>query len=328
MHFLNILSKSFTVCLIVIGFTHVAAFGQTEASTPLQANIVDTSAKPRPFAEGIVSTPYTEWATSFTPDGKTVYFSRGAIYWTMCFSKLVDGNWTRPKVVNISGRWTDTDPFITPDGKQLFFISNRPLNGMPQDKPQANYHIWYSNKLSGDDWSEPHHLDSAINLKGGNNFGISVNRAGDLYFCSRDREGHAGMSSYCAKWLGDHFDKPNLLPLRGNEEVQDPFIASDGSYLLFESGADLYICYKSGNDWSPAQNLGKKVNNGDYNSSPCVSPDGKMLYYSTGRVQGFIKKRDPKGHALDYDAVEEESKSIFNGVDNILMIPVNIKTVQ
>ena len=209
-------------------------------------------------------------------------------------------------------------------GKRIFFISNRPPEDAPKDKPQSNYHIWYANKLSGDDWGQPHHLDTAINLKGGNNFGISVSRSGDLYFCSRDRGGHSGMSSYCAKWLGDHFDKPKLLALRGNEEIQDPFIAPDESYLIFESGADLYICFRNGGQWSAAQNLGKQVNNGDYNSSPCVSPDGKMLYYSSGRIRGFFKKRDPKDPPLNYDELLTEMQSIFNGQDNIFMIPINL----
>ena len=287
-------------------------------------SIVDTAAKPQAFASGIVTTPYTEWATSFTPDGKTVYFSRGAIYWTMCYSKQVDGKWTKPHVVNISGKWTDTDPFITPDGRKMFFISNRPLEAGPQDKHQPNYHIWYADHLSGDDWSAPHYLDTAINQKGVSNFGISVSRSGDLYFCSRDRGGHNGMSSYSAKWMGDHFDKPQLLALRGNEEVQDPFIAPDESYLMFESGPDLYICYKKDNGWSEAQKLGANVNNGDYNSSPCISPDGKMLYYSSGRIKGLFKPRDPKGKPLNYDELTEEMNSVFNGQDNILMVPVNI----
>ncbi len=325
MQFLYILVREIILGVIIAWCAVMTTFGQIMPQpAPLPANIIDTNSKAKVFAEGIVSTPYTEWATSFTPDGKTVYFSRGAVYWTMCFSKMVDSKWGKPQVVNISGRWTDTDPFITPDGKRIFFISNRPPQGMPQDKPQANYHIWYADKLSGDEWAEPHHLDTAINLKGGNNFGISVSSSGDLYFCSRDRGGHSGMSSYCAKWLGDHFDKPKLLALRGNEEIQDPFIAPDERYLIFESGPDLYICYKNGEGWSPAQNLGKQVNNGDYNSSPCISPDGKMLYYSTGRIQGFYKKRNPKDTALNYDELQKESEGIFNGMDNILMIPVNI----
>jgi len=320
---MQFLTKAFIINTIFICSAAAQAFCQNTQPAPLMAKIIDTASNPQVFADGIVSTPYTEWATSFAPDGKTVYFSRGAVYWTICFSKMINGAWTRPKVANISGRWRDTDPFITPDGKRMFFISNRPPEGMPQDKPQTNFHIWYADKFLNGDWAPPHYLDTVINSKAGSNYGISVNKAGDLYFCSRDREGHSGMSSYCAKWMGDHFGKPELLALRGNEEVQDPFIAPDASYLIFESGADLFIVYKNGNGWSPAENLGPKVNNGDYNSSPCISPDGKMLYYSSGRIRGFYK-RDPVHHALNYDELEKEMNSDFNNQPNILVIPVNI----
>ncbi|MEP6613962.1 MAG: hypothetical protein ABJA76_18800 [Mucilaginibacter sp.] len=319
MHYLYWLVKAVVPGIIITWCSPSSAFSQTT-----QANIIDTAAHPQLFADGVVSSPYTEWATSFNPDGKTVYFSRGAVYWTICSSKMINGAWAKPAVVNISGRWRDTDPFIAPDGKRMFFISNRPAAGMPQDKPQPNFHVWYAERLKGDEWSTPHYLDTAINTKAASNYGISVNRAGDLYFCSRDREGHAGMSSYFSKWLGDHFDKPKLLALRGSEEVQDPFIAPDASYLIFESGPDLYICYKNGDGWSPAENLGPKVNNGDSNSSPCISPDGKTLYYSSSRIRGFYK-RDPVNHALNYEELEKEMNSDFNNQPNILMVPVNIK---
>ncbi|MCO5949156.1 hypothetical protein [Mucilaginibacter flavidus] len=319
MHYLHWLVKAVVLGIIITWCAVLSAFSQN-----IQADIIDTAANPHLFADGVVSSPYTEWATSFTPNGKTVYFSRGAVYWTICSSKMINGAWARPTVVNISGRWRDTDPFITPDGKRMFFISNRPPEGMPQNKPQPNFHVWYAERLAGDEWGVPHYLDTAINSKMASNYGISVNRAGDLYFCSRDREDHAGMSSYCAKWLGGHFDKPKLLVLRDKEEVQDPFIAPYGRYILFESGPDLYICYKNGDGWSPAENLGPKVNNGDSNSSPCISPDGKTLYYSSSRIRGFYK-RDPVNHALNYEELEKEMNSDFNNQPNILMVPVNIK---
>jgi Tol biopolymer transport system component len=316
MYFLNWLSRQ-----IVLGVI-VTWCGMPSVRAQTIAGIIDTAARPAVFADGVVSTPYSEWATSFMPDGKTVYFSQGGIFWTICYSKMVNGKWVRPKVANISGRWNDTDPFITPDGKRMYFISNRPPAGMPQDKHQPDYHIWFTERLNGDEWGEPHRLDSIINLKGVSNYATSVSKAGDLYFCSRDREGHKGMESYYARWLGDHFDKPQLLALRGTEETQDPFIAPDGSYILFESGPDLYISFKDGDNWAAAQNLGKQVNNGDFNSSPSVSPDGKMLYYSTGRIQGFYK-RDPK-RSLNYDELEKEMKSNFNSESNILVIPINL----
>jgi hypothetical protein len=131
------------------------------------------------------------------------------------------------------------------------------------------------------------------------------------------------MNSYYAKWLGDHYDTPKLLAPNGEQEISDPYIAPDESYLIFVNGNDLYISFRQGDDWSAGQNLGPQVNNGDGNFDPTVSPDGKMLYYASARIQGFYK-RDQKGHALDYDGLLKEMQNIFNGNSNILMIPINV----
>lgn len=310
----NRLPKKLILSLALCCFIRISASCQ---------NTIDTSSGPGVFAEGIVSTPYTEWATSFTPDGKTVYFSQGAVYWTMCFSKNVNGKWMKPQVVNISGQWGDTDPFVSPDGKRLFFISNRPISGTPQDKRQPGYHIWYANRLSDDKWSGPNRLESPVNLDGVSNYAPSVSISGDLFFCSRGREGHEGMASYFAKWLGDHYDQPRLLALNGKEETQDPFVAPDERYLIFVSGNDLFICFRNGNNWSAAQNIGPQVNNGDSNSSPYVSSDGKTLYYSSSRTKGFYK-RNSKDHTMSYDELVTEMQSIFNSQPNILTVPIEI----
>lgn len=322
--FLSWLSKELVYGIIITWCSVFSAFGQTNPAATERPDIVDTAAKPMVFAEGVVSTPYTEWATSFTPDGNTVYFSQGAIYWTICFSKRVDGKWTKPEVANISGKWVDTDPFISPDGKRMIFMSNRPLPGAAQDKHQPNYHLWYADLIADNKWGEPVHLPAPINMEGVNNYAPSISSSGTLFFCSRDREGHAGMSSYSAKWLGDHFDQPKLLALNGKEETQDPFVAPDESYIVFVSGNDLYISYRNADGYTTGQKLGKPVNNGDSNSSPCISRDGKMLYYSSSRMQGMFTKRDPKNKALDYDGLVKEMNTVFNGQDNILVIPVDI----
>ena len=317
MQFLYWLSREVAIGVIITLCSIFQVFSQAS-----QPNIVDTASRPKVFAEGAISTPYSEWATSFTPDGNTVYFSRGAIYWTVCYSKLVNGKWGRPVVAAFSGRYNDTDPFVSPDGKRMFFISNRPFEA-GEDKPQKNYHIWYADLISGDEWSAPKHIDAPVNLAASNNYAPSVSSSGTLFFCSRNREGNKGMGGYAAKWLGDHYDKPQQLVLLGKEDVQDPFTAPDESYVVFLSGNDLYYCPKNGNEWGAAQKLGPQVNNGDSNSSPYVSRDGKMLYYSSSRVQGFYK-RDLQAKPLNYDELEAENKSIFNSEGNILVIPVKI----
>jgi Tol biopolymer transport system component len=285
--------------------------------------IIDTNAKAEAFAPGIVSSPFTEWATSFTPDGNTVYFSRGAIYWTIVYSTRKNGRWEKPVVASFSGRWRDTDPFVTPDGNRLFFISYRPLDGLPADKPVASAHIWYADRLSENNWGPPHCLDTLVNINGTGNYAPSVSGKGTLFFCSRDREGHSGMNSYYAEWKGDRYGKPQLIKFDGLAESQDPFIAPDESYIVFLSGNDLYMAGRKDNGWASPEKLCAAVNNGDGNSSPYVSPDGKTLYYSSNRIQGFYK-RDPQHHALNYEELVKENESIFNSQGNILMIPIHL----
>jgi len=312
-------SKRLIAGLLVICSAGFTALCQTAQPNP----VIDTASKPEVFAPGIVSTPFEEAAATFSPDGNTVFFYQGTIYNSVCFSKKVNNKWTRPQVAPFSGQYSDWDPFLSPDDKRLFFVSGRPLDDQSV-KPKKRIHLWYADHLAGDTWSAPHLVDAAFNMDSVNNFAPSISSSGTLCFCSRGRDGHAGMGSYYAKWLGDHYDTPKLLTLFGNEETQDPFIAPDESYIIFVSGDELYISFRQGNDWSSGKKLGPQVNDGDSIWDPTVSPDGKMLYYTSARVNGFYK-RDPKGPALNYNDLEKEMQSIFNGRGNILMIPINLK---
>lgn len=306
-----------TAAISSLTFLAIPAFCQTNA-----ANIIDSTAMPQLFAPGILSTPYSEWSTSFTPDGQTVYSAQGGAYWTIIFSQKVKGQWTKPRVAAFSGRYNDTDPFVAPDGNRLFFVSNRPLPGMPPDIPLKQASLWYVNRLSPDSWGAPQHLDSAINLAGVANYAPSVSSKGTLFYCSRRKE-LKGMQSFYTRWQDDHYGMPQQLIIKGAAEIQDPFIAPDESYLVFLNGKDLFISFKNNGEWSEAQNLGPAVNNGDNNSSPHVSGDGKTLYYSSGRVKGLYK-RDLSKPALNYDQLVRENSGPFNSDSNILMIPIHL----
>jgi hypothetical protein len=281
MNFLTKIFKSCALNVAIISFTGFAGLSQTTA--PGYENIIKPGVKPVIFALGVISTR-EEFAPSFTPDGNTVYFTGASskIY----FSKLVNGKWRKPVVAAFSGRWEDMDPFISPDGKRLFFSSYRPLDGAPQDKPQKNAHIWYVDHVSGDNWLAPHHLEAPVNLEGVDNYAPSVSRSGTLCFFSPRRDVNYKRKSYYTKWLGDHYDEPKPILLR--DTVKDTFIAPDEHYLLFACGHDIYISYRNGQGWAAAEKLGAQVNNGAANYSPYVSSDGKRLYYSADKAKGIL----------------------------------------
>jgi hypothetical protein len=99
--------------------------------------LIDTANKVHPqlFGEGVISTPFREWTTTFTPDGQTVYFSQGNLRYAIIYSEQVKGKWQKPKLAPFSGRWSDTDPFISTDGNRLYFCSNRPADQNPASIP-------------------------------------------------------------------------------------------------------------------------------------------------------------------------------------------------
>ena len=309
--------NGFVFGLIVTCGTVLPVLGQNNQP----ASIIDTAAKAQVFAPGIVSSPFEDAAATFSPDGNTVYFFQGTIYNTVCFSKKENGKWGTPQVVSFSGRWSDWDPFLSPDGKRIFFVSNRPLTDSDQNKPQRKTHIWYADKLAGDSWAAPKYITGPFNLDGIGNYAPSVSNLGTLCFFSPARDKTVA-KSYYAKWLGGHYSEIKELAINGANEVGDPFIAPDESYIIFVSGNDLYISCRNGEGWTTGQKLGPQVNDGNSNFDPTVSPDGKTLYYSSARVKGFYKRAPNK--ALNYSEAQAEMQSIFNGRSNILMIPINI----
>jgi len=316
--------KYFTGCLvalIIISIIPPAVFGQDNVGFP--NNIMDSTAKVTPFAPGVVSTRYDEGATSFSPDGKTVYFTMGSVYSTICFSKNVDGKWTRPQVASFSGRWNDMDAFVSPDGKKLFFASTRPVPGSADGKPNNHAELWYAENTGGDNWGAPRLLDTAVNTGNYNTYAPSVSSDGTLYWCCPNRDGSKGMQGYYAVWHGDHYEPSKLLSITGVTHIQDPFIAPNGKYLVFLNGQALFVSMWLQGAWSPAVKFGPPVSMGDYVGSPYVSRDGKTLYFTTSRIHGFYK-RDPLNHALDFDELIKENDSLFNGGGNILQVPVNL----
>jgi Tol biopolymer transport system component len=275
------------------------------------------------FAPGIVSTGQIDRCAWFTPDGNEFYFSViGEAASFIAFMKREENKWTRPQMAPFSGRYMDGDFSLSPDGKQLYFTSNRPVNGKinPDD-----YNLWIVSKTKTG-WSEPKKLDISLNIHDNEYYPYSpsVTKDGTLYFYCRGKGSSGNWDIYYSRFVKGKYTKPERVSdsINSSNWDFDPYIAPDESYLIFSSvnreggygGSDLYISSRNKDgSWTETKNLGDKVNSSGWEICPGLSPDGKYLFFGSNR---YINRSYPET-PMTYDEIikilNKEKNSPGNG---------------
>lgn len=260
---------------------------------------------PELFAPGIVSSIWGLHSTAaFSPDGNIVMWAPmieipGRLYSIggILMSERKKGRWTIPHFTLFTGDEEGDVPFFSPDGKRVYFMSATPLPGDPQSRKER---IWYVNRTA-EGWSDPKPVDASVNDYP-HHWQISVDADHTIYFSSSVPEGYGEGDIYCSKFVDGKWQKPQNLgpPINTDKGEGMPFIAPDGSYLLFSRTYNLYISYrKEDGGWTEPVNLGTPINSPGIDICPMVTPDGKYLFFLSQRGgeshiwwvdAGFIKK--------------------------------------
>ena len=252
---------------------------------------------PQTFAQGIVTTDYyNHCSISMSPDGSEIFWAMAPVDSTLRIysSKIVNGVWTPPEIVSFTRKEGGDCPFISPDGKKMFFNSNRPIT--PQGSRRER--VWCVERKSGG-WGTPTPLGPEINAEH-LHWQTSVDKKGNLCFGS-ERSGSKGRDDvFMAEYINGTYKKPVSLPSEINSEEHEgcPFISPDGGYIIFARNG-LRISYKQKDgSWSKSKSLGLLFDG----ICPYISPDGKYLFYLTmGRATDvkwvsadFLEKLRPK----------------------------------
>jgi Tol biopolymer transport system component len=280
------------------------------------------------FAPGVVSTSLDELNAVFTPDGRELFFSISSPddgMGTIVSSRLGTTGWSTPVVASFSGQFSDYDPFITTDGKRLFFISNRPKSAATYSS--RDYDI-YIVERTGSGWSAPRNLGAPINTERPEWY-PSVASDGTLYFSAFREGGQGSYDLYRAKPSANGYDTPQNLGagVNGPGAEIDNFVAPDQRYVIFATAGrpddlgrgDLYISYQRDGVWGTAEHLPAPINSSAREYTPGVSPDGKFFYWTSKR--GFADH--PLTRNLGVRELRDSIASIRNGLGNIYRIPIN-----
>lgn len=283
----------------------------------------------RVFAEGVVSTADHEDSPGFDRDGRTVYWAYGLpILSTIVFSRFEGGRWTEPEAAGFSGRYHDRDPFVSPDGRRLYFCSRRPAPGA--DKPKGDWDIWYVERQASGAWGEPQRLGPPVNTDADELYATQT-ADGTLYFGSI-RSGDWDL--YRARRDGAGFAGPENLGEAVNSKAWDfnPMISPDERFLLFSSqrpggpgGINIYVSFRRDGAWTPARQVGERVNAGAWQYHPMLSPDGRYLFFCAG-ARGLGSK--PLARPVTYRELTESFRGPRNNAGNIYQIELRALGIE
>jgi outer membrane protein OmpA-like peptidoglycan-associated protein len=231
---------------------------------------------------------HAEFAPTVSADGKTLLFEsdRGK-GWRLYISKNIAGKWSEPEDLAAINNAVGPDdflggPFLSYDGKTLFFTSNMAgtIGGID---------IWYSENINGK-WTKPVNLGPTINTKGYDGFPSLAPDGKTLYFMRAANKKMPGGQQCCeifsAKKQGKFFIDPKPLPDPINTGCEGyPRIMADGTTLVFSSyrpegkgGYDLYQSRFKYGRWSEPVPL-EFMNTAGEDELVSVPASGDILYF-------------------------------------------------
>ena len=203
-----------------------------------------------PLSTKINTTRYNEGAQTISPDGKYMFFTgcnrtdglgRCDIY----VSHREGKDWGEPYNVGkpVNSEYWESQPAISPDGRTLYFISNRP-GGF------GGYDIWKSTITDDAKWGPAVNLGADINTVHDENTPFLHADGKTLYFSSYGWPGFGNKDIYFNR-MDDtgKFQKPiNLgFPINSFEDESGLIVSADGNFGMFSSnlkdgygGQDIY----------------------------------------------------------------------------------------
>ncbi len=263
---------------------------------PVQTNEIPNINEPpgslEIFGDGIISRQFNERDMAITPEGDEIVFTLGNHNHTQrALVHLVKqmNRWTTPEILSFSGIDNDIEPFFSPDGKRLFFASNRSMN----DTSRNDYNIWVARKTNNG-WGSPVALPEIINSSA-DEFYPAVSANGNVYFTATRINGIGKEDIFRSEFINGEYQIPVSLDSNVNSQTYEfnAFVSPDESLILFSSygrsddmgGGDLYLSQKddSGN-WTKARHLGDEINSDKLDYCPFVHFQSQAFYFTSQRT--------------------------------------------
>jgi Tol biopolymer transport system component len=278
------------------------------------------------FAQGLLTDGLSNRDLTISPTGDELFFT---IQHPKFIASVIirvtkeNGIWGKPEVAPFSGLNRDLEASFSPDGKTLYFSSDRPL---ADKKPKRDFDIWKVTKTAGGKWGLPENLGPVVNTPQ-NEFYPSVAKNGNLYFTVEAAYGKGSEDIVLCKSTSKGYEAPISLPEDINTKFDEfnAFVDPDEQFILFTcqgraddmGKGDLYIARKNAaGNWQPARHLPAGINSTSLDYCPYITPDKKYMVFTSNRLsKGWYDDK-----AVDYKTLKSLLSEAGNGLDDLYWV--------
>ncbi|MDX9891363.1 MAG: OmpA family protein [Bacteroidales bacterium] len=197
-----------------------------------------------------INSSYNEGAQTISPDGKYLFFTLcnaesgyGScdLYW----SKRIGGRWSRPRNFGapVNTNFWESQPSIAPDGKTIYFTSNRPGGEGASD-------LWKTEMIDEGVFTIPVNLGPNVNTPSEEDAPFIHPDGTTLYFVSEGHPGMGGRDIFFSTLLADNtWSTPKNMgyPINTSADELNIFINASGTQAYYSSdkeggigGLDIY----------------------------------------------------------------------------------------
>ncbi|NND16268.1 MAG: OmpA family protein [Eudoraea sp.] len=270
-----------------------------------------------------INTKYHEASVAFTADNQTMFFTRnnygkklkrdkhGVNHLKIYTSKKVGDEWTDPEEVPFnSDDWSTGHPVLSPDGKQMYFVSDRPGSIGDSD-------IFVVDILGDNSFSEPKNLGPEINTERREMFPFINDKK--LYFSSDGHVGLGGLDVYEVAFDEEQgfLEVRNLgKPINSNKD--------DFSYIVNEnSGYGYFASNRQGGKGSDDIYSFKKILPEEPNENAIA---GIVTELVTGEIlpEALVELLDENGRKIKEMVTGDDGSFLFEDLESNTKYTVHV----
>lgn len=197
--------------------------------------------------------------------------------WRILVARCTDSGWAAPVEARFSGPGVEADPYFTPDGASVYFISTRATGS----RSGKDLDIYRADRATDGNWGTPVRLPQPVNSPEAEWF-PRPGPDGWIYFGSNRQGGFGGNDIWRARstaptgWQVENAGGEINTP--GDE--YEPLPSPDGRRLLIEADDGIYVSHLSKGAWGRRQKLDRDINENGSEIGAAFSPDGRSILFS------------------------------------------------